>query len=222
MLFTTATLDFDAVELHRRDVPYVLLIRSVAGLEADSVVSDNVDGGCQVGEHLLAAGHQRIGMVAGPPNTSTARDRSLGFRTALSDGGHPLDDDLCRDGSYSYQSGYQRATELLGPADRPTALFCGNDMIAFGALDAARRLGMDVPGDVSIVGFDDIPMAEWRAFGLTTVRQSLEEMAQTAAGLLIGQIEHPSRGSGAAPDPPRQEVHPVSFVERATVGSAPH
>jgi len=218
VLFTTATLDLDAGELVRRKVPFVLLVRSIDDLQADTVVSDNVDGAQQATQVLLDAGHRRIGMIAGSQNTSTARDRSRGFRAALAAAGVPIDEALVVSGSYTHQSGNQRARELLALRSPPTAIFCGNDVIAFGVLDAAGRLGVTVPGDLSVVGFDDIPMAEWHAFDLTTVRQPFPEMAFTAARMLIEQIARARHGRVGHPVPARHEVFPVNVVHRATVG----
>jgi LacI family transcriptional regulator len=224
IVFTTATLDFDAHELARRGVPFVLMIRSVDDVPADVVVCDNVDGARQAAKVLLAAGHRRIAMISGPANTSTARDRMRGFRAALEEAGCPLSDELLLTGSYSHQSGHQRARELMALPSPPTAVFCGNDVIAFGVLDAARRLGLRVPGDVSVVGFDDIPMAEWQAFDLTTIRQPFVEMAHTAANMVLERIDRTHRphrrGDGGEPRAlaPRREVFPVNVVHRATVG----
>jgi LacI family transcriptional regulator len=98
--------------------------------------------------------------------------------------------------------------------DPPTAIFCANDVVAFGALDAARRLRIDVPGDLSIVGFDDIPMASWESFSLTTVRQPLTDMARNAARRLIARIE------GADESEPSTVVFPTHLVQRATTAAA--
>jgi LacI family transcriptional regulator len=106
--------------------------------------------------------------------------------------------------------------ELLQLPHPPTAIFCANDVVAFGALDACRRLKIEVPSRVSIVGFDDIPMAGWEAFSLTTVRQPLTDMARDAARLLIGRIEESSSG----PEPARI-VFPTHLIQRATTGPRP-
>jgi LacI family transcriptional regulator len=107
------------------------------------------------------------------------------------------------------------AQEVLAADPRPTAIFAANDLVAFGALDAARRVGIRVPDELSIVGFDDIDMAGWEGFNLTTVRQPLAEMARAAANLLMERI--------ASDDdvPPRQRVFPVGLVRRDTLAVAP-
>ena len=93
----------------------------------------------------------------------------------------------------------------------PTALVCGNDVVAFGAIDAARSLGLDVPGDVSVIGFDDVPMAAWEVFQLTTVRQPLADMARAAARLLVERIEHDGDIG-----PGRERLFATSLVRRTT------
>jgi LacI family transcriptional regulator len=212
VLVTTATLDSRLSEaLSGRDLPVVLLNRYVDGMDVDRVVADNQQGGRIVGRHVVDLGHRRLGVIRGPANTSTSRDRHSGLLAVLEEAGIELDPRMLREGPYSHQSGYQNAQELLRLPSPPTALVCGNDVIAFGAIDAARALGLDVPGDVSILGFDDVPMAAWEVFQLTTVRQPLSEMARTAARLLVERIEHDS-----AIGPGRERLFATSLVRRST------
>lgn len=212
VLVTTATLGSRLAEaVRQRRLPVVLLNRYVDGMDVDRVVSDNHEGGRLAGRHLLELGHRRIAMIRGPANTSTSRDRGAGFLEVLAEAGVEVDPALVREGPYSHQSGYQHARALLRLDDPPTAVACGNDIIGFGAVDAARSLGVDVPGRVSIVGFDDVPMAAWEAFQLTTVRQPLTDMATTAARMLAERIE-----SGGQLGPGRERVFPTSLVKRST------
>ena len=111
--------------------------------------------------------------------------------------GVQFDEALRRVGQFSHHSGYQWCLDLLAADPRPTAVFAANDVIAFGALDAARRVGVRVPDELSIVGFDDIDMAGWEGFNLTTVRQPLAEMGRAAAHLLLERIASDD-GSAAA------------------------
>lgn len=196
-------------------VPAVLLNRDADGPVIDRVMADHHGGAMQVAELLVGLGHKRLGFIAGPANTSTSRDREAGFRAVLERQGLALDPALRRAGDFTHQSGFQWATELLRLPDPPTAIFCANDVVAFGALDATRRLKVAVPEQVSIVGFDDIPMAGWEAFALTTVRQPLTEMARDAARLLIARIES---SDGAEPT---RIVFPTHLIQRATTGPAP-
>jgi LacI family transcriptional regulator len=212
VLVTTATLESRFMEAVRgRDLPIVLLNRYVDGWDVDRAVADNFEGGRLAGRHLLELGHRRIGVIRGPSNTSTSRDRDAGFADALADAGLHVDDALVREGSYSHQSGYQHARDLLRLPERPTAIFCGNDIIGLGAIDAARSMGIDVPSEVSIIGFDDVPMAAWEVFQLTTVRQPLADMATAAVHMLAERIERGGElGAG------REQMFATSLVRRAT------
>ncbi|MCW2820697.1 MAG: LacI family transcriptional regulator [Marmoricola sp.] len=212
VLVTTATLGSRLTEaVRRRDLPVVLLNRYVDGMDVDRVVADNHEGGRLAGRHLTQLGHRRIGVINGPSNTSTCRDRYAGFTGALAEEGVEVDAALVREGPYSHQSGYQHARELLRLDDAPTAIFCGNDIIGFGAVDAARSLSIQVPTGVSILGFDDVPMASWEVFQLTTVRQPLDDMARSAARMLVERIESDTPvGTG------REQVFATSLVKRST------
>jgi LacI family transcriptional regulator len=212
VLATTATLDSRLGEaLAGRHLPVVLLNRYVDGMDVDRVIADNYQGGRAAARHVLDLGHRTVGVIRGAANTSTSRDRHAGVVDSFADAGVVLDERFVREGPYSHQCGYQNARELLRLAAPPTALICGNDVIAFGALDAAKSLGLDVPGDVSVLGFDDVPMAAWEVFQLTTVRQPLSEMARTAARLLVERIEH-GGGIGAG----RERLFATSLVQRST------
>jgi LacI family transcriptional regulator len=181
----------------------------------DTVVSDNERGGRLVAEAMVELGHRRIALIAGPENTTTSRDRERGFREQLQESGLQLDESLRRVGQFSHHSGYQWCLDLLAAESRPTAVFAANDVIAFGALDAARRVGVRVPAELSIVGFDDIDMAGWEGFNLTTVRQPLAEMGRAAATLLLERI------GADAELAPRRRVFPVGLVHRDTLAAAP-
>jgi LacI family transcriptional regulator len=209
-IVATATLDETSRELiAEQERPVVLLNRTVDDPPCDSVTSDNAGGAAAVARLLERLGHRRIGTIAGPPSTSTGRDRARGFADALRELGLATDPQLQLVAEYSHDSGHDRCLELLDAADPPTAIFCGNDVIALGALDAARARGVAVPDELSIVGFDDIPLARWESFRLTTVRQDLHDLATTAARTLLRRIEE-------APGPARQVVFPTAVIERRT------
>lgn len=193
-------------------LPVVLLNRETDGghPSIDRVVSDNLLGGRLAGEHLLGLGHRRIALISGPSDTSTARDREQGFTDALKDAGLPLDPTLRREGPYSHHTGSQWAAELLAMSDPPTAIFCGNDVIGVGALDGAKRLRKAVPGDVSIIGYDDVEIAGWRTMALSTVRQPLDQMARAATRMLL----HRATNGDTAPG--RKQIFPAGLVQRSS------
>jgi LacI family transcriptional regulator len=196
--------------LRARGLPFVLLNRIVDAADVTSCSVDNVRGGELAARELLAAGHSRIAGVFGPSETSTGRDRERGVTAALRDAGLALW--ATRRGPYTYETGHGATLELLAGEARPTALFCGNDVIALGALNACHRMRLRVPQDVSVVGFDDIAMAGWDLYRLTTVRQDLRRMAQIAVELVL---------DGAGDGAPRRIVLPAEMVRRDTVGPPP-
>jgi LacI family transcriptional regulator len=183
---TASTQLYEAVQLN---APVVLVNRVVDGWPCDQVASDNVAGARMVAEYLLSSGRRRIGLVGGISLASSIRQRQAGFREMLASRGQPLEERLCElVEQFSYNTGFEAAARLLDLAEPPDTLFCVNDFLALGARDAARRRGFDVPDDLWIVGYDDIEMASWHAFDLTTVRQPLAQMAELAVRFLLERI----------------------------------
>ena len=199
----------------------MLVNRYIDAAHVDTVVSDNQRGGRLVAEAMVELGHRRIALIAGPENTTTSRDRERGFREQLQASGAAFDETLRRVGQFSHHSGYQWCLDLLAAEPRPTAVFAANDVIAFGALDAARRVGVRVPAELSIVGFDDIDMAGWEGFNLTTVRQPLAEMGRAAATLLLERIELGRRAPAAQARLPGRARPPRHARGRSDGLSAP-
>ena len=218
VLVTTATLESRfAAELQQRGLPMVLLNRYIDGLDVDRVISDNFGGAVDRWPSPAGAGpppdrdHPRTVEHVDEPGPHGRPPRRRSRRHGITQ-----DPALIREGAYSHQSGYQHTRELLRLPDPPTAIVCGNDVVAFGALDAALSLGVRVPQDVSILGFDDIPMAAWEVFQLSTLRQPIGDMARAAARMLAERIEHP-----ADIGPGREQVFATSLVRRATVDRPP-
>jgi len=216
VLLTSTTDSTLPAELDRRRLPFAFLNREGLAKAGDAAVVDNLQGGRTAAELLVELGHRRIAAVFGPENTSTGRDREAGFRQALSEAGVGLARSAVRHGPFEFETGYRGLTEILTASPRPTALFCGNDVIAIGALNAALRAGISVPDELTVVGFDDIPMASWEAFRLTTIGHDVALMAATAARLLIERIEGGAKAPGA-----RREIVPTRLVERATHAHPP-
>jgi len=212
-VFASAVIGFPAAErLNEMEVPVVFLNRHIEDARFDRVVCDNRAGGRRAAEHLVELGHTRIAQIAGPPQTSTARERDDGFRSALVELGHPLAEELSLAGPYEHETGLRGCRQLLAADDPPTAVFCGNDVIALGAWDAAISGGLRIPEELSVIGFDDIEMTAWDSIGLTTVRQPLAEMARVSAELLVGRLS-----DGAGRDA-RERVFETELVVRRTTG----
>ncbi|WP_165063173.1 LacI family DNA-binding transcriptional regulator [Marisediminicola senii] len=153
--------------------------------EVVSISSTDWTGSRSVTEHIIELGHRRIGWVGGPAGSTPTIDRLRGFRFALEGAGLPDDRELHRNGPYGFEAGVQLGGELLDLAEPPTAILCGSDTIAFGVMEAARRRGLDLPTDLSVAGFDDIPEAEWANPKLTSVRAPLVGMGRMAAETVI-------------------------------------
>ncbi|EYS85696.1 LacI family transcriptional regulator [Cupriavidus sp. SK-4] len=216
LIFATATLDSPVVaEMQRRGIPLVLVVRSVDDVMVDTVEIDNVHAGAVAAEHLYQLGHRRIGLVMGPKNTSTSRDRAKGALSWLRDAGLPTDAISVVWSEYTTEAGYSSAVSMLNEPRPVTAILAGNDTIALGVLEAAKRRGMQVPEQLSIIGFDDTPLANSPLVGLTSIRQPVEAMARTAARRLVERIR--VGGVGA----PIHDVLPIQLVRRDTTGPAP-
>jgi LacI family transcriptional regulator len=190
ILMTTRLTSSVPFELSRRDLPFVFLNRVGAFVDAPSVTADNIGGSRAAGELLIGLGHTRIGAIVGPTDTSTARDREAGFRAALDDAGIVLPRNLVVRREYDETSGRLGLQAMVDTGRPPTAVFCGNDLIAIGVLNRALECGISVPDDLAVIGFDDIDMAGWPTFQLTTVNNPLLEMARRAAAMLIDLIEN--------------------------------
>ena len=172
--------------LQERGIPLVVIDPAdMPDPEVPSVGATNWSGGIAAAEHLVGLGHRRIAVIGGPEAYLCSRARVEGFRHALERADRRLDLDLLRWGDFSHEAGFHHALELLDRADAPTAVFAGNDRQALGVYEAARQLGLSVPGELSVVGFDDLPLARWVSPPLTTVRQPLVEIGATAAELLL-------------------------------------
>jgi DNA-binding LacI/PurR family transcriptional regulator len=191
VVITSATLSSRMAETIRRSgTPVVLFNRTVHGHTVNSVCCANEEAARLVALRLLRGGHKRFGLVGGVASTSTHIERKRAFAKELRRHGIAEFPEVSGDNTYG--GGFKAAKTLLSAAERPEALFCISDIMALGALDAARReMSLSVPGDVSIVGFDDIEPAAWPSYDLTTVRQPVEKMASEAITILLDQIARP-------------------------------
>lgn len=213
VIFTTAT--EDSLELQaavQRNSPIVLINRVVESLDCDQVASNNNDGGVAVADYLLANGKTRVAFIGGSEKASTSRERGRGFLSRMAERGHALPEHLRFHGGFSHDTSVQLMNRLLSRADRPQAVFCANDHMAFGALDALRANQIQ-PRDCWVIGYDDVEMAAWDSFSLTTVRQPSREMARVGARLLIERIHSPKLA-------PRRVNFPCDLIARGSTERA--
>lgn len=173
-------------QLRTRNIPFVVV--DPAGdppPDVPAIGATNWSGGVAATRHLLDLGHTRIAVVSGPPDLMCSRARIAGYQSAMEEAGASADPALAGAGQFTRQDGEREAIRLLSLPERPTAVVAGNDLQALGICDAAFALGLDVPGDLSVVGFDDVPPSRWARPPLTTIRQPLQEMAEEATRLAL-------------------------------------
>jgi DNA-binding LacI/PurR family transcriptional regulator len=169
-------------------IPVVLFNRGLKGSGLSAVTSENVAGGAKVAAFLAAGGHRRIAHISGWLGSSTGVDRRAGFVAGLAQAGIPLHAEA--DGMYKRDVAAEAARAMMQSATPPDAIFVGNDHMALAVMDALRfDIGARVPDDVSIVGYDDVPMAAWPSYDLTTVRQPVNRMVSATVDTLLSQIE---------------------------------
>jgi DNA-binding LacI/PurR family transcriptional regulator len=196
--------------VQRRGYPLVLL-GEIKGLPVPSVTVDNVRAEKAAVQHLLEGGHEQVLHVSGPPYSQHSQDRLAGFKEAFSESPLRFHEGMVVEAGAGLEDGYRAVREAFSArGDRPTAITCFNDLVAIGALRALNELGLSVPGDVSVVGYDDIEMAAYLPTPLTTVRAPSREMGRRAASLLIRQFD------GSASDAPERVVLETELVVRGT------
>ena len=169
-------------------IPVVAVDRRLRRVDADTVIVDNIKGASQAVSHLVRMGHRRIASIGGPARISTGRERLEGYRNALADHEIAVDESLIKIGDFKQDSGYQLAHELLSLENAPGAIFVANNLMTLGALSAIHGRGLNIPRDVAIVGFDDMPWATSLPPPLTAVAQPTYELGSTAANLLLQRI----------------------------------
>jgi DNA-binding LacI/PurR family transcriptional regulator len=169
-------------------IPVVNFNRGQDDLRITDVTSDNIAGGRKATEFLIAGGHRRIAHIMGWQGASTGRDRAEGFRLAMAKAG--LEPVAMVDGMYSREVAARAARELCTASHRPDAIFVGNDHMAIAVMDELRfGLGLSVPRDLSIVGYDDVPMSSWPSYDLTTIRQPVNRMVAATVDAILSMIE---------------------------------
>lgn len=169
-------------------IPVVLFNRDQDGVNLSAVTSNNFAGAKKIADFLVRGGHKRIAHIAGWGGSSTGRDREEGFRAGLTEAGRKLF--ACIDGMYNREVAAAAARDMLKGRWKPDAIFVGNDHMAFGVMDTLRYdLGLRVPEDISVVGYDDVPLSSWPTYNLTTLRQPSNRMVEATVETLLGLIE---------------------------------
>lgn len=197
--------------LKEADCPYVRIASVSLDEPGCMVVTNDSRGAAEAAQHLAELGHSRVAFISGPELFRSSHERGRGFREGLAGHGLTLDPAYVRQGAYTFESGVEAARDLLAMAVPPTAIFAGNDEMAIGVMKAARDAGLDVPRDLSIVGFDDLPMASRVWPNLTTVRLPIRDMGRMAAEKLT------ARSRGLDPTTLVQpEVRPSLVVREST------
>lgn len=172
-----------------RSGPVVLVDEQIPGSGLPAVVSAARKGAREVAAHVLAQGHRRIAVISGPSGLWTAQQRLAGYREAFAGAGLDPDSVPVLVGDYEHESGKKLAAQLLSSDSSPTALICANDLLAVGAMEYCREVGLRVPADVSITGIDDLPFSVFLTPRLTTVRQPAHEMGLKAASILFDLLD---------------------------------
>lgn len=198
-------------ELEASRLPLVIIDPAdLPSQDLASVGATNWAGGLAATEHLIGLGHTRIAAITGRPTVLCTRARLDGYRAALDKHGLPHDPDLVRPGTFHHEAGFTAAMSLFDLPDPPTAVFAGSDQQAFGVLEAARVRGIRVPQQLSVVGFDDLPVARWASPPLTTIRQPLADMGRMAARIVMQQVR------GERPVTTRVELSTELVVREST------
>lgn len=192
-------------------IPVVAVDPHTGDTRVPTVAAENLEGSRAAVEYLISLGHRRIGFIAGRADLESGRLRRQGYELALSEAGLPLEERLVGYGEFEQSESRAAARKLLTGPDRPTAIFAANDISAIGVLSAARDLGLNVPGDLSIIGFDNIPEAVMADPPLTTVEQPIQMMGQRALELLLALV-----GGG---DVPEQVSMPTRLIQRGSTGA---
>lgn len=183
IIVTSASLTSNMARACRQhQIKVVLLNRVQRDMRLNAVACDNYQGGRDAGRLLIDRGCRRIAFVGGTANTSTHAERARGFRDVLAEAGLAWHSQVY--GNFNYLDGYRAGLTILANSDKPDAIFCCNDIMALAVIDAARERSVRIPDDIAVVGFDDIPMASWNSYRLTTIRQPVERMVQEALSLI--------------------------------------
>jgi LacI family transcriptional regulator len=213
IIFVAAGLSSENIyALQVRGVPLVLVDRHVPEVLVDNVLTDNLLGGRLATNHLIELDHRIIGCISGPKGVRLSSERIDGYRQALKSAGISLDPRMIVEGDFQYQSGYEGSKALFNQQPSPTAIFACNDLMAIGVYRFAHENNLNVPEQLSIVGFDDVRLSAYTNPPLTTVHQSKHEMGSKAAKLLMTRIADQDLE-------PRQEILATNLIIRGSTAA---
>lgn len=213
IIITSAALSRDMANLCiQNETPIILFNRFVPGLNASSVYCDNIEAGRIAAQYLWEKGHKNIAYIGYEKDAASEMERKIGFYGKLREYG--IYNVIEERADFAYESGYKAVIRLFQQENQPKAIFCSSDLIAMGAMDAVRlEMGLKVPEDVSIIGFDNIPMAAWPSYDLTTIHQPVDELGDQTMEVLTQLIENPGAG-------PITKMLRMELIERGSTGLA--
>lgn len=215
LIYTTAVDPMPALETEiKGGAPIVLMSRIIRGAATDTVAGSNVQGGRRVADYLVHHGRRKIAFLGGLA-FSPGREIEQGFRKGLEGHGIPMNAASVIHGDLSYEFGMASLDDLWNRGDKPDAIFCVNDLIAYGVLDAARLRGIQVPEELWVIGYNDITISQWASYDLTTMHQPIDRMAEMSVELLMKRI---SRENEASPQRKRLEG---TLMVRGSTANAP-
>lgn len=194
------------------EVPTVVMDRDFPELELDVVLTDNLQGGYLATQYLISLGHKRIGCIAGPSGINPSARRVTGYKQALEAARLAIEPKLVMNGDFHPETGWEAGRAMLSQPNPPTAIFACNDLMAMGVLRAAAELGLRVPDDLAVVGYDDIEFASYTNPPLTTIKQPKDEMGLATLRFLLGRIKDKQSA-------PQRALLPVSLVIRGSCGA---
>lgn len=212
VILTTARLPKEEILSVSQEIPVVLACEYIDGFDIPTVSIDNVSAARQAVEYLISLGHRRIGMITGPLGVILSKDRVKGYYQALNLHEIPIDGVLIQEGNFSVKSGYETMLKLLALEAPPSAVFATNDEMAVGAIKAIKQKGLSVPKDISVIGFDDIPLCELIETELTTIVQPKYDMGYQAMRMMLSII---NKGNLTR----KQIVLPHRLMVRKTCGT---
>lgn len=214
MIFVTTGERSDSLkDIVEMEIPTVVMDRDFPGLKLDVVSADNLQGGYLATQHLISLGHKRIGCIAGPSRINPSARRVIGYKQAIQEAGLNVEPEIIVNGDFHPETGWKIGRAMMSQKNAPTAIFACNDLMAMGVLRAATELGLRVPHDIALVGYDDIELASYTNPPLTTIKQPKLEMGLAVLNFILRRVQDKQSA-------PQSALLPVSLVIRDSCGAA--